>query len=101
MGDMRTVLRSALKIGIGVVVVVVGVYWWMLPWTLLGNFVGLDSRSSSFWGQAHAPLTFGVGLVVVLVYYLTTVLLVAKLWKLVGVIQGRRHDRLVPVVAPN
>ena len=68
--------------------------WYMLPWTLLTAFAGLDARTSSFWGQAHPVPTFAVGFIAVVLHYALSAVMIIYLRKLVSFLQDRRSERL-------
>ena len=75
-------------------------FWYMLPWTLLTAFAGLDARTSSFWGQAHPAPTFAVGFIAVVLYYVLSAVIIVYLRKLVGFLQERQSERLDELEAP-
>ena len=75
-------------------------FWYMLPWTLLTEFAGLDARTSSFWGQEHPAPTLAVGFIAVVLYYVLSAVIIVYLRKLVGFLQERRSERLDELEAP-
>jgi hypothetical protein len=71
-----------------IVIAPVLVIWAMWPLGILADFVNLDARSSSFWGQANPPLTFAVGFILVVLYYSLTVFFLSRLVQMVRALDG-------------
>ncbi len=100
MTALKTALKSALVLSLGIMVAPIFLFWYMLPWTLLTEFAGFDARTSSFWGQAHPVPTFAVEFMAVVLYYALTAVIIVYLRKLVGFLQERRSGELDELDAP-
>ncbi len=100
MNGSKTALKPVLLLSLGILVAPLFLVWYMLPWTLLTAFAGLDARTSAFWGQAHPVPTFAVGFIAVVLYYVLTAVIIVYLRKLVSFLQERRSERLDELAAP-
>lgn len=79
----KIALRYIVGLALTVVIAPIFLFWYMWPWSMLADFVNIDARISTFWGQAHPPLTFFVGFIFVVMYYSFTALILFRVIKMV------------------